>query len=308
MNAPPLRADHDLLQAQLIAVLRGAQVPEGADKLRLFPAGQKPPAPEVGDVVGAPVQIAGNVGGEEDAALPAGRQSPEQLQQLVPAHGIQPAGGLVEEEQSGPMGQGQGDQVLHPHPGGQLPHPLAAIQLEGLHVPPAGLLVPAPVEPAGDGGDGVQPLVPVEVDAPQHHAQLLPALQLPLREGAAQQGDGPRVGGDQVEQGLEQGALPRPVFADEPHNPPLLQGEGHLVQSEAGVGLGQALHGQRPHDSSSCLSASCWTWLASSSRPVKNWAGTRAMPAVPGLVSPSTTSSSPFPREKSSRARLGMTI
>lgn len=93
--------------------------------------------------------------------------------------------------------------------------------------------------------------------------------------------------------GRQRGGLPCPVLPDETHDPAPLQGEGHPIQSKGGVALGQLLYGQRVHWGSSFRSASACTWVATSIKAVRNWAGTKAMPAVPGLVSPSTTRVSP---------------
>lgn len=55
------------------------------------------------------------MGGEEDgdALLPGEAQ--ELLQQLLPGHGIQTAGGLIQQQELRPVGQGQGQGKLHLH-------------------------------------------------------------------------------------------------------------------------------------------------------------------------------------------------
>ena len=70
---------------------------------------------QIGDVVGAAIEIRRDVGRKEDAALAAFHQLKKEAEQLVPGDGIEAAGWLVQDEKAGVMGQREGDVVFDPH-------------------------------------------------------------------------------------------------------------------------------------------------------------------------------------------------
>ena len=71
-----------------------------------------------GDVVADLLLIADNVGGQQDGAILLPGVLVEDVQDLVPHHGIKTAGGLVQDQQLCLMGQCHGGGKLHLHAAG----------------------------------------------------------------------------------------------------------------------------------------------------------------------------------------------
>ena len=70
--------------------------------------------------------------GEHDADLVLGDELHQALQELAPGQRVQAGDGFVQDEQLGPLGDGQGQGELGALAAGQLPGPLAGIQAEPL--------------------------------------------------------------------------------------------------------------------------------------------------------------------------------
>ena len=90
------------------------------------------PPVEVGDVVGDLLQVPGDVAGQEDGVLLVGDEGEQLLQNAVPDHWVQSGGGLVQNEQPGPVGQGGGQGQLHLHSPGKLLQIAVGWQLQPL--------------------------------------------------------------------------------------------------------------------------------------------------------------------------------
>ena len=164
----------------------------------------------------------------------------EHVQNLVPDHGVQAAGGLVQQQQAGPMGQGHGDGQLHLHAPGELLELLPLGDAEPVQIPAVPVAVPVPVGEGHDfpqlfGGDDLG-----EAGLVQDDADVL----LGVPEGGAlvvgpQKGDLPLVPGDGVHEELQGGGLARPVFPHQAQDAPGGQGKGDVVQGKVFVSLGE---------------------------------------------------------------------
>ena len=85
--------------------------------------------------------------------VPSARDAPQQLRQLVAAHGVEPARRLVEDEQPRVVAQRQRQQVFHAHAARELVDALILVDGEQVEVVAVFLLLPVAVEPAGDVRD-----------------------------------------------------------------------------------------------------------------------------------------------------------
>ena len=139
------------------------------------------------------------------------------------------------------MGEGRGDQQLHAHPLGERLDLLARGQGKARKVAAVQIAVPLAVRRAADLAHLLRRQRLVEVHAVQHHADVLPQ-RLGGGKRLPPEGHIPRVPADEVEQGVDGGALSRAVFADQAHDLSLGQGEGDVVQRKVRVALCQVLH------------------------------------------------------------------
>ena len=210
-----------------------------------------------GDVAGAFLQIRGDVGGEQHAAMSIGGNAPQQLRQLVTGYRVQPAGGLIQDQQPGIVAQGQSDHVLYPHAGRQLIHPLLLVNAEQIQVVTVLLLLPVAVEPAGHVAEEPYLLLGIEVDAAQHHADALFNILFLLPEGLAQHRylSGVRV--YQPQNRLQCGGFARSVASDEAHDGSLRHGKVHVFQRKGRIVLAQPIDLQCVHSSASSSPGSC---------------------------------------------------
>ena len=202
---------------------------------------------DVGNAVGALVQISGDVGGEQDAhALPL--QLEKHVRQVVPADGVKAAGGLVQDQQLRPVGHGQRQAVLHPHACGKGGRRLVFVQAKHAHIAAVSGLVPAIlVEGAGHGGDGPQPAARIVVHPAGHEGHPLADFPLMARKGHAEEADIPRVGMNKPREALERSGLARAIAADQAHDFPLPHGEARVIEGEGRIALGQLLQGKNIH-------------------------------------------------------------
>ena len=58
-----------------------------------------------GNVVGYLIQVAGDMGGDQDGMLPVLDESKEDIQDLIPDNGVQAAGSLIQDKKLGMMAQ-----------------------------------------------------------------------------------------------------------------------------------------------------------------------------------------------------------
>ena len=87
---------------------------------------------DVGDKVGALLEIGYNMRGEQNAALPVRDRVAENVQKLVAAHRVKAACRLVEKEEPRPVREGERQRELDPHAGGQLAHALRLFAVRGV--------------------------------------------------------------------------------------------------------------------------------------------------------------------------------
>ena len=206
---------------------------------------------DVGDVVRRLLQVAGDVAGDEDGVVLVADEAQKFVQNLVPHHRVQAAGGLVQDEEPGAVGEGGGDGELHLHAPGELLDELLLRELEFFQVVRIEVVVPCGIDGAQDalqilGTQGV-----VEEALVQHHAHLQLGGALVGHVVLSQNGDGSAVPADQVQNTLDGGGLARPVLPNETHDGPPGDGQIHMVQGKVPVGLAQILDFQTVfHDSS----------------------------------------------------------
>ena len=102
---------------------------------------------DVGDKVGALLEIGYNMRGKQDAALPVRDRVAENVQKLVAAHRVKAACRLVEKEEPRPVREGERQRELDPHAGGQLAHAFRLVEREALHVFAVRGVVPMLIKP-----------------------------------------------------------------------------------------------------------------------------------------------------------------
>ena len=175
------------------------------------------------------------VGGQEDGQVVVGADLVQHVHQLLLPVDVHAGEGLVQHQDVGQGLQRQGQQHPLQLPAGQGPHP--PIQ-QALPVNPAqALRHPGPQAPGGgqehrvfgDGGgeevEHAHRIPPVKDRGLGHVADQGPGLVPP----GPLELDGAGVG-DLPQDGAEQGALPRPVGADEGHDLPAVEVEGDVAQ------------------------------------------------------------------------------
>ena len=144
---------------------------------------------EEGDVVAQLLQIAEDVGGDQDGVALIPGELIEELQHLVPDDGVQAGGGLVQHQQLRMMAQGRGDGQLHLHAPGEILELLFLRQVEPGEIAGVERAVPPAVGPGEDLPhlEGVEALG--EVGLVQHHADVLLHGE-ELRRGGVRPQDG----------------------------------------------------------------------------------------------------------------------
>ena len=180
--------------------------------------------------------------GDEHRVAVLGGEVREHLQQLLPDHGVQAAGGLVQEQQPGPVGQRGGNTQLHGHAPGVLLELLVSRELEFVQPPLVGVLLPVSVGVGHDlpqlpGGDELR-----HAGLVQHHADLLlhllELLALVVHPQDLHRAAVPLHG---VHDEPDGGALPGPVGSHQAQDAAHGQGQVQALQGEVLVPLGQSL-------------------------------------------------------------------
>ena len=159
------------------------------------------------------------------------------VQDLVPHHRVQPGGGLVQDEQLGPVGQGGGKGQLHLHPPGELLDELLFRQAEFVQIGLEQVSVPIFVgrgqnltHVPGAEAVGEKALV-------QHQPDVLLGQPLLPDVVIAQQGDLTCVPVDQVQDALDGGGLTRAVLADQPQYGAARESQVDIFQGKVPIGL-----------------------------------------------------------------------
>lgn len=214
----------------------------GFQDLILVPGQQDPSVVNEGHAVSDLLQVAGNVGGHEDGALPVPDILHKQVQDLVPHHRIQSGGRLIHNQQLCMVGQGAGDLQLHFHALGKLPDLLFHRQLELLQIPAVGGIVPVRIQPRKDPCHILRGQHPVKGQFIKHHCQpLFDGLFLP-DVIHAQQPDLPLVNVCDVQHAADGGGLSGTVLPDKAHNTALGHGKADMLQGEPVIPLSHVLY------------------------------------------------------------------
>ena len=98
-----------------------------------------------GNVITELLQIAEDMGGDQNGVVLLPGELVENLQHLVPDDGVQTGGCFVQHQKSGLVAQGGGNGQLHLHAPGKILELLFTGQLKPVQEPVIGLLLPAPV-------------------------------------------------------------------------------------------------------------------------------------------------------------------
>ena len=191
-----------------------------------------------GNVVADLFQVADNVGGDQNGVVFVPGEFVKNVHDLVPDDRVKAAGGLVQNQKPGVVGQGDGNAKLHFHAPGKILEFLVRGDGQPGQIVGKNRLVPAAVNalhdlahlPGGETG-GDAHLVQHNADLLFGKAQVLPVVP-------AQNGDGAAVPGNGVENQLDGGAFSRAVFAHKPHNAAPGQGQIQMIQGKTGVVLG----------------------------------------------------------------------
>ena len=102
------------------------------------------------EVIADPLEVGHQVGGEHDAELVLRHGGHEQLQELPPGERVEAGHRLVQDEQFGPLGHGQGESELGLLAARELAGPLLRVQAELADPAPRHLVIPARVEPPAE--------------------------------------------------------------------------------------------------------------------------------------------------------------
>ena len=98
------------------------------------------------DVVRNLLQIAGDVGGHQNGVVLLLNKVQQHIQNVVPDHRVQAAGGFVQDQRLGVVGEGDGDRQLHLHPLGELLEGLVRGQGKLLQKAEVGRFIPGAVD------------------------------------------------------------------------------------------------------------------------------------------------------------------
>ena len=173
-----------------------------------------------GHIVAELLQIADDVGGDEHGVVLLPGKVREELHHLVPHHGVQAGGGLIQHQELGVVAQGHSDGELHLHAPGELLEGLVLRQGELFQIALKGRLVPA----AEDAGHDPAHLLCREAFGEgrfvQHHTDLLL-----VRPGLAQDLKAAAVGLRHAQQQADGGAFAGAVFPHQAQDAALGQAE-----------------------------------------------------------------------------------
>ena len=180
-----------------------------------------------GDVVGDALQVAGDVGGDQDRPLPVRNKFQENVQNLRAHHRIQAAGRLVEDQQLCVVAERHRQRELHLHAAGKFlellfvrqSKPLEVLLIE-FHVP---VLVDTRHHLAQMGGkDGL-----VKGQLVKDHADLLAVGGGHTLVSKA--GDAAAIRLAEPQNQAHGGRFARTVLADQPHDAALWQREADVL-------------------------------------------------------------------------------
>ena len=171
----------------------------------------------------------------------------EQLHQLVPGDGVEPACGLVKDEQLRPVRQREGKGELDLHARGELAHTLVFVQVKTAAELPVDGAIPVRVETPRHRSNVRKARAGIIVCAAEGNADALLAGELFLPKVHSVDPNLARVRADKAQHRLERGGLARAVSADEAHNVARFQRKGRVLQRKAFVPLAEASDREQRH-------------------------------------------------------------
>ena len=205
------------------------------------------------DGIGDFIQVAGDVGGQDDGMVLLLKEFEEHIEDLVPHQRVEAACGLVEQEQPGMMAHRGGDGELHFHPAGEFLERLAGGQAELLQIVAVEGVVPFCVPGGQRPADLKRGEEFVKAGFIEHHADLLldGALILPIVQ--AENPDCPLVTADEAENEFDGGGFAGAVGADQAGDGARLHMEVRDIQLKTAVPFFQSCYLQYfAHGVSSC--------------------------------------------------------
>ena len=181
---------------------------------------------EKGDIVAYLFQVADDMGREDHGVLFLAGEVQQNIQDFLPHHRVQAAGGLVQQQELGPVGQRHGQGQLHLHAAGEILVGFVQRNGEAREIPGKRLRLPAFVGQGHKlshfpGGQRLRQTGFVQDDADVLlHAQEVLALVI-----HAQQRDAARVPADGVHQQAQGRGFARAVLPHQAQDGPAGQGK-----------------------------------------------------------------------------------
>ena len=158
--------------------------------------------------------------GDEDGVLLVTDEAEKFIQDLIPDHRIQSCGGLIQNQQFGPVGQSGGQGELHLHASGEFFDELFRGQAKLVQILLKQVGIPIFIDRRQDGVQIFGAKAVVEKTFVQHHADVLLNQNIGLKIVVAKQGDRPAVPADQIQNTLNGGSLAGTIFPNQSHNSP----------------------------------------------------------------------------------------
>lgn len=201
-----------------------------------------PPLIQKDDVIRHLLQVAGDVRGDQHGVLLVLHEVPQQVQNIVSHHRVQPAGRFVQHQQPGPVRKRRDDGQLRARALGHLAQFLIRRHPQPLQQRGIPRFVPGGIDPAENapqlrGRKHVGKVVPVK-----YHAHLPERFR--VQRLFSQHAYRARIPFHQAQGRADQRALARAVFADQPHDRAARYVQGYVLQPKAGICLAKPPHRQ----------------------------------------------------------------
>ena len=163
----------------------------------------------------------------------------QQVSHIVPHHRVQSAGGFIQQQQPGLVGQGDGQAHLHLHAPGEVPIGLILRQVQPAQQGGEVLTAPVLIDASHDPADlpGLQHVGQTRLI--QHHANLLLHRAQVAADLHPQYAGAAAVRLQHAQQQLDGGALAGAVLADQPQDAAGGQRKVQPLQGKAGEALGK---------------------------------------------------------------------
>ena len=195
------------------------------------------------DIVRNLLQVAGDVGGHQNGVVLLLNKVQQHIQNVVPDHRVQTAGGFVQDQQLGVVGEGDGDRQLCLHPLGKLLDSLLRGQGKLVQQAEVGRFIPGavdafhnPVELPRGENFGI-------IAAVKDYADLF--LGVAVQSFFPENGNLARLLLDQAQGRVDGRTFPGAVFPDQPHNGAAGDGKRDLIQNKILIRFGQPRNSER---------------------------------------------------------------